>query len=109
MEGFQNIAEQAKIPDWNQPNVDILKLVYNWLCDEANGRWLMIIDNADDLSVFSRRPDGREGVEDGVAGSESAALLDSLPQSQNGSILITSRSREAAFRLTGTYADIIRV
>jgi tetratricopeptide (TPR) repeat protein len=69
----------------------------------------MIVDNADDPSMFSRRSDGRKGVDDGVAGSKPVALLDSLPQSQNGSILITSRSREAAFRLTGTYTDIIRV
>jgi len=109
VEGFRNIAERTKVPGWDQPDVDILKLVYNWLCDEANGRWLIIIDNADDISVFARRADGREGVEDGVAGSKSAALLDSLPQSPNGAILVTSRSREAAFRLTGNYADIIRV
>ena len=69
----------------------------------------MIIDNVDDPSMFSRRSNGRKGVEDGVAGSKPVALLDSLPQSQNGSIIITSRSREAAFRLTGTYTDIIRV
>ena len=78
VEGFRNIAEWAKIPDWDQPNV---KLVYDWLYDEANGSWLMIIDNADDLSVFSRRPNRREGVEGGVASSKPTALLDSLPQS----------------------------
>jgi hypothetical protein len=33
--------------------VDIFWLVYNWLCDERNGRWLMILDNADDDQVFS--------------------------------------------------------
>ena len=78
--------------------MDILRLVYSWLCDEANGRWVMIIDNADDLDVFSC-----------VSSNAPAALLDSLPQSPNGSILITSRSRDVAFRLTGSYADIIGV
>ncbi len=32
-----------------------------------------------------------------------------LPQTQNGSILVTSRSRDAAFRLTGSDRDIIEV
>jgi hypothetical protein len=36
-------------------------------------------------------------------------LLELLPQSPNGSILITSQSWDVAFRLTGNYADIIRV
>ena len=53
-------------------------------------------------SVTKLRPGGR-------LGNAAATLLESLPQSPNGSILITSRSRDVAFRLTGSYADIIRV
>ena len=89
--------------------MDILRLVYSWLCDEANGRWVMIIDNADDLGVFSCPLDKRKGSKDDVSSNTAAALLESLPQSPNGSILITSRSRDVAFRLTGSYADIIRI
>ena len=88
--------------------MDILGLVYSWLCDEANGRWVMIIDNADDLSVFALPSDKRNGRQN-VYSEAGSALPDFLPQSPNGSILITSRSREVAFRLTGSFADIIRV
>lgn len=105
MESYRKIAERAKLPGLDKPNVDILKLVYNWLCDEANGRWMLIIDNADGLDVFTTRSDGRKNMKDEIA----PALLDFLPQSPNGSILITSRSRDVAFRLTGNYADIIKV
>ncbi|KAI9768659.1 MAG: hypothetical protein M1839_003994 [Geoglossum umbratile] len=108
-EGYRKIAERAKLPDWDQPDVDILRLVYSWLCDEANGRWVIIIDNADDLGVFSCPLDRYEGGKGNVSSNVAAALLESLPQSSNGSILITSRSRDVAFRLTGSYADIIRV
>jgi tetratricopeptide (TPR) repeat protein len=108
-EGYRKIAERAKLPGWDQPDVDILRLVYSWLCDEANGRWVMIIDNADDLGVFSCPSDRRKGSKDDVSSIAAATLLESLPQSPNGSILITSRSRDVAFRLTGSYADIIRV
>jgi tetratricopeptide (TPR) repeat protein len=108
-EGYRKIAERAKLPGWDQPDVDILRLVYSWLCDEANGRWVMIIDNADDLGAFSCPSDRRKGSKDDVSSNAAATLLESLPQSPNGSILITSRSRDVAFRLTGSYADIIRV
>jgi tetratricopeptide (TPR) repeat protein len=108
-EGYRKIAERAKLPGWDQPDADILGLVYSWLCDEANGRWVMIIDNADDLNVFSCPSDRRKGSKDDVSSNAAATLLESLPQSPNGSILITSRSRDVAFRLTGSYADIIRV
>jgi tetratricopeptide (TPR) repeat protein len=108
-EGYRKIAERGKLPGWDQPDVDILKPVHSWLCDEANGHWVMIIDNADDLSVFPRPTQRRNGSKDDVSSNAAASLLELLPQSPNGSILITSRSRDVAFRLTGNYADIIRV
>jgi tetratricopeptide (TPR) repeat protein len=84
-------------------------LVYDWLSNEANGRWLMIIDNADDVEVFTCRSAGGRGNQDEFASRAATTLLDYIPQSSNGSIFITSRSRDVAFRLTGDYADIIRV
>jgi tetratricopeptide (TPR) repeat protein len=97
-EGYRNIAERAMLAGWDQPDKDVLRPVYSWLCDETN-RWVMIVDNADDLDVFRS------------SASESHAhdFLKFLPQSPNGSILITSRSRDAAFRMTGSYTDILRV
>ena len=69
----------------------------------------MILDNADDLSVFFNTSRGRQPSE--VDGTLPAAefLSDFLPQSHNGSILVTSRNWDAAFRLTGSHADIIKV
>jgi hypothetical protein len=37
---------------WGDPKADVLRLVRSWLCDKRNGRWLMVVDNADDASVF---------------------------------------------------------
>ncbi|RYP64315.1 hypothetical protein DL771_008817 [Monosporascus sp. 5C6A] len=106
-EGYRKIAERAKLPGWDQSDVDILKLVYSWLSHDANGRWVMIIDNADDLSVFS--PSGKGKAREDNLSTARAPLLEFLPQSSNGSILITSRNRDVAFQLTGSYADIIRI
>jgi hypothetical protein len=37
---------------WDDPKADVLRLVRSWLCDKRNGRWLMVVDNADDTSIF---------------------------------------------------------
>ena len=108
-EGYRKIAERAEIAGWDRPEADILRLVYNWLCNETRSRWVMIIDNADDFGVFSCPTDKKERDETQVFRMVVPTLLDLLPQSPNGSILITSRSRDGAFGLTGSYADIIRV
>jgi hypothetical protein len=101
-EGYRKVAERTKIAGWDNPEADVLRLVNNWLSDEANGRWFMIVDNADDASVFFHPAD-----ENTAASAE--ALSEFLPQSQNGSILVTSRSRDVAFKITGDTRDIIMV
>jgi tetratricopeptide (TPR) repeat protein len=108
-EGYQKIAERTRLPSWDQPDIDILKLVNSWLCEEANGRWVMIIDNADDIDVFPRSSHKGHGSKEDISSNSATSLLEFLPQSPNGSILITSRSRDVAFRLTGSYSDIIKV
>lgn len=108
IEDYRKIAERVKLPGWDQPDIDILLLVYTWLCDETNGCWLMIIDNADDEEVFTVNA-GRNGNNTDGSMGKASTLLNSIPQSANGSILITSRNRDVAFRLTGDYAAIIKV
>ncbi|KAH8671817.1 TPR domain protein [Tricladium varicosporioides] len=102
-EGYRRIAETAKIDGLDKPNVDVLQLVSMWLCDEINGKWVMIVDNADDLNVLFKQ----------TADHNSAQVVHSLsnfiPQSQNGSIVLTSRNRNVAFRFTGRDSDIIKV
>ena len=53
------IADRVELPRRDEPTADILQLVRNWLCDEANGRWIMILDNANDHTVFSDPHKGR--------------------------------------------------
>jgi len=107
-EGYRRIAESTRMDGWDNPKADILRLVRNWLCNESNGRWLMVVDNADDSGIFLPHKGPQIHRADSLDRSV-GSLLDFLPQSPNGSILITSRSRDVAYRLTGSYADIIRV
>ena len=64
----------------------------------------MVVDNTDDASVFFH-----SASQSCPVGSVEQLLSDFLPQSPNGSILVTSRSRDAAYRLTGSSAAIIEV
>jgi tetratricopeptide (TPR) repeat protein len=101
-EGYRRIAETTRIDGWDNPKADVLRLVRNWLCDESNGRWVMVVDNADDSAVFFP-PLGTAQV------AAVEPLSDFLPQSPNGSILITSRSQEVARRLTGRGDYLVEV
>ncbi|KAF2000044.1 hypothetical protein P154DRAFT_576377 [Amniculicola lignicola CBS 123094] len=96
-EGYRNIAERVQLSGWDQPNANIMQLVSKWLSDDANGFWLMILDNLDELNPFCSLQDDKPD------------LLEYLPQSSNGSVLITSRSKDVSFRIVGSYHDIIEV
>ena len=82
-EGYRKIAERIKIAGWDNREVNILQLVNNWLCDEANGRWFMIIDNADDARIFSHPVDESKIGDNSNKAELSEALSEYLPQSQN--------------------------
>jgi tetratricopeptide (TPR) repeat protein len=100
-EGFRTIADAVKLPGRNQPKANIPQLVYGWLANGRNGRWMMILDNADDCGVFY-------GPTSGDAPTE-RPFATYLPQSQNGSILITTRDKELAFRLTGRRQNMMEI
>ncbi|KAF9770791.1 hypothetical protein IL306_011602, partial [Fusarium sp. DS 682] len=84
----------AEIPGREDPKADILKIVYDWLCDERNGQWLMVLDNADDDEFFF---------------DHTRPLESFLAQAPNGRILITSQNRTAAMNLVGPYGRILQV
>jgi tetratricopeptide (TPR) repeat protein len=105
-EAYRGIADRLELPGRNDPKVDVLRLVSNWLCDETNGRWMMILDNADDVEVFYPTLARKK---DKSLTTASAPLAAYLPQSRNGSILITSRSKDAAARLAGCHNNIKEV
>jgi tetratricopeptide (TPR) repeat protein len=108
-EGYRRIANAVKLPDYDKPEANILQLTHNWLCDKTNGHWAMMIDNADDPSVLFGQPDRTKSSECNDSTQASSCLADFLPQSPNGSILITSRNRDVAHRLTGSSSNIIKV
>jgi tetratricopeptide (TPR) repeat protein len=109
-QGYRDIASKIQLPGRDDPKVNILWLVSNWLCHEKNGQWLMILDNADDNDVFFRLDEDTEHSmrANDIAGSRKP-LESFLPQTPNGSILVTSRNSTAAMNLVGVYDNVIRV
>jgi Tfp pilus assembly protein PilF len=109
-QGYRDIADNIPIPGREDPKADILQLVCAWLSDRRNGQWLMILDNADDDSVFfAVDGDGAGTAQISDITSHTKPLESFLPQTPNGMILITSRNRIAAINLVGTYGSIVQV
>jgi len=98
-QSYQQVAAVAEISGRDDPKTNILQLVYQWLCDSGNGRWLMVLDNADDDGIF---------FSDDIT-NERGPLVGFLPQAAHGSILITSRNGLAARNLVGRDGHVIPV
>ena len=99
-EGFGTIAEAVKLAGRRQPQADVAQLVHRWLADERNGRWLLVLDSADDADVFYDGGSGAQGRR---------PLATYLPQSRNGSIIVTTRDGDLARRLTGGHKNLIEM
>ena len=74
---YREIARKLKIPGCQSSESDILRLVKDWLENKRSGRWLMVLDNADDAEI--------------MYGSGSIRLAKYFPKSDQGSILLTTR------------------
>ncbi|KAL6359008.1 hypothetical protein LRP88_09206 [Fusarium phalaenopsidis] len=64
---------------------------------ESQKRWVLIVDNADDLGLF--------GVGQ-TSGKQQGALLDSIPKGPNGTVLWTSRDQRVDGSLVGPQRGI---
>ncbi|KAK5987003.1 Nephrocystin-3-like protein [Cladobotryum mycophilum] len=51
-DSYASIAKMCNVPEWNDPNANMLLLVKRWLEEQNKMQWLMVIDNADDTELF---------------------------------------------------------
>ncbi|CAG9946682.1 unnamed protein product [Clonostachys rosea f. rosea IK726] len=94
-QSFTSIAQECGIPGLDDPEIDVLPLVKAWLGKKDNGRWLMVIDNADDEALFTTHQ------QTSTSSSRSSGNLGGfIPDCANGNILITTRNKKAGSRLT---------
>ena len=97
-QSFRDISNCVEIPGRQDPKANIFRLVYDWLRDRKNGRWLLILDNVDSPDLLSEAED-QQGQRTGVDRKRRQPIAAYLPQSRNRSILVTSRSKEVALKL----------
>ena len=111
-QSYRDIADYVKIRGRRDPKANILKLTHNWLRDGKNRPWLLILDNVDNVDDTHYAPEASSAgqrVQETGANSRMFQLMSmDLPQSQNGSILITSRSKGIALKLAEE-RDVIAV
>ncbi|KAF7560068.1 hypothetical protein G7046_g4085 [Stylonectria norvegica] len=88
-DSFSTIAQKCHIPNCDASDPKLLEKVKTWLTrDGQQQRWLMVVDNADDIGVFENQ---RNSVE---------RMSRYIPDSPYGSILFTTRDKQAAVDLT---------
>jgi tetratricopeptide (TPR) repeat protein len=108
-QSFRDIADQLKIPGRQDPKANIFRLVENWLRDEKNGKWICILDNADDDKFLCSLPAAKKGaLTKELSNASTKPLLEYVPRSRNGFTIITSRSREVALKMV-KHTDLIPV
>ena len=94
-QAYLNIGQQLGIPGLEEEQADVKKLVQQYLSQKKASQWLLIFDNADDVDMWIGRTSSR------------ASLIDYLPQSNQGSIVFTTRSRKIAVDLA--HQNIVEV
>ena len=69
-EEYKTIADKLGLARPATSQADVPQLVKNWLCEETNNRWIMVMNNADDATIFKSKI--QEAVEN--TGSQSTVF-----------------------------------
>ncbi|CAH0003652.1 unnamed protein product [Clonostachys byssicola] len=91
-QAYMEVGKLLSVP--RESDEDYKKTIQRYLSSEAAGKWLLIIDNADDKAMMF-----------GTLGK--LGLINFLPQSDHGLFLLTSRVKEIAILFAET--DVISI
>ena len=81
---YQDISTRFKLPRFSDKEDELLLGVRRWFESEESGKWLLVLDNADNASEF-------QGNQRGISRY--------LPQGSKGTLIVTTRSNAVANRL----------
>ncbi|KAL9616340.1 MAG: hypothetical protein Q9160_008783 [Pyrenula sp. 1 TL-2023] len=107
-QSFREVADNLKLAGRQDPKVNIFRLLSTWLSDKRNGPWMLVLNNLDNAEYLRSSLASHRTDYDSREQSAAQPLIDYLPQSRHGSILITTRSRDAARKLVED-GDIVPV
>ncbi|KAF1941163.1 hypothetical protein EJ02DRAFT_466751 [Clathrospora elynae] len=74
-QSYQEIADQVKACGRKDPQADLFKLVHDWLHNEKNGPWRLVLDNADDAAVPSPPPSNNQKTQADDGGNGGSGAL----------------------------------
>ncbi|KAF1933690.1 uncharacterized protein M421DRAFT_97764 [Didymella exigua CBS 183.55] len=90
-QAYKQIGTALRIPGIEAHGADVKQLVKDALCnDQRLHPWLMIVDNADDINIVFQK-----STDDALS---NPALIDYVPSSPLGCVLLTTRNRRIAVR-----------
>ncbi|KAJ5335726.1 uncharacterized protein N7506_005662 [Penicillium brevicompactum] len=99
-QSFRDIADQVKIPGRQDSKTNIFNLVENWLRDKKTGKWVCSPHSVDnDRLPCTVAAAGKADPTRGLTNTTTKPPLEYVPRSENGSIIITSRTRETALKM----------
>jgi tetratricopeptide (TPR) repeat protein len=98
VQAYRDAAHKLRLPGRDDPQVDICRLVCEWLNETEDEPWLMILDNADRAANFLPKEDDR--IE--ATSAASTYIAGYLPTKFNRAqfLLITTRSRDIGEHLS---------
>ncbi|KAI0436440.1 hypothetical protein F4803DRAFT_557012 [Xylaria telfairii] len=91
---YREIGQALRVEGINETNSDVKSLVKAELSRENINQWLLVIDNADDVELF-------------FGGQTPLSYY--LPFSRKGSILLTTRNHQTAFKFTNHIITIMEM
>lgn len=97
-QSFRDILTLLGIPE--NPNIDVERLVGNWLEDESAGRWLMIVDNVDGEDVV---------FDKSLAAPSKSTIVACIPKVEHGSVLFTTRYKKIAIKTADEIVGLIEM
>jgi tetratricopeptide (TPR) repeat protein len=87
-QSYSHVARGLNVAGWDEEQADVQRLVHVHLNEQTAGEWLLVFDNMDDIDMWS-------------AGS--SGLINSLPQSELGSVVFTTIDNGIAKMLAPEY------
>jgi tetratricopeptide (TPR) repeat protein len=96
-QAYTSLTQECQVPGYDDPKADVLLLVKAWLERKDRGRWLMVIDNADDMRLFFGQ---HMGSANASSSSHEERLGRYLPECPHGAILVTTGNMQTGLRLT---------
>jgi hypothetical protein len=87
-QAYAGVARALRIPYVAGGEEDVKELVQQHLSTSRAGRWLLVVDNADDADIF-------------FGTGQSRGIVDYLPESELGVVVYTTRTPEVAEQTRG--------